>query len=116
MFLAEYFNARKIVLIGMDFGRKIGKYSKHRIVDRRIKIKKLKFGKKVVESGGGCYPAMYSCKGLSKAVNVEPLFYKFPEEVKQRVEVEAGIECLSIPFEDFETEEKFDEEPEGFVE
>ena len=28
---------------------KIGKYSKHRIVDRKIKIKKLKFGKKVVE-------------------------------------------------------------------
>ena len=49
VFLAEYFNASKIVLIGMDFGRKIGKYSKHRIVDRRIKIKKLKFGKKVVE-------------------------------------------------------------------
>ena len=49
VFLAEYFNASKIVLIGMDFGRKIGKYSKHRIVDRKIKIKKLKFGKKVVE-------------------------------------------------------------------
>ena len=49
VFLAEYFNASKIVLIGMDFGHKIGKYSKHRIVDRKIKIKKLKFGKKIVE-------------------------------------------------------------------
>ena len=49
VFLAEYFNASKIVLIGMDFGQKIWKYSKHRIVDRKIKIKKLKFGKKVVE-------------------------------------------------------------------
>ena len=49
VFLAEYFNARKIVLIGMDFGQKIGKYSKHRIVDRKIKIKKLKFGKKIAE-------------------------------------------------------------------
>ena len=49
VFLAEYFNARKIVLIGMDFGQKIGKYSKNRIVNRKIKIKKLKFGKKVVE-------------------------------------------------------------------
>ena len=49
VFLAEYFDARKIVLIGMDFGQKIGKYSKHRIVDRKIKIKKLKFGKKIVE-------------------------------------------------------------------
>ena len=49
VFLAEYFDARKIVLIGMDFGQKIGKYSKHRIVDRKIKIKKLKFGKKIAE-------------------------------------------------------------------
>ena len=49
VFLAEYFDARKIVLIGMDFGQKIGKYSKQRIVDRKTKIKKLKFGKKIVE-------------------------------------------------------------------
>ena len=49
VFLAEYFNASKIVLIGMDFGQKIGKYSKHRIINRKIKIKKLKFGKKIVE-------------------------------------------------------------------
>ena len=49
VFLAEYFNASKIVLIGMDFGQEIGKYSKHRIIDRKIKIKKLKFGKKIVE-------------------------------------------------------------------
>ena len=49
VFLAEYFDARKIVLIGMDFGQKIGKYSKQRIVDRKTKIKKLKFGKRIVE-------------------------------------------------------------------
>ena len=49
VFLAEYFNAKKIVLIGMDFGQKIGKYSKHRIVNRKVKIKKLKFGKKIIE-------------------------------------------------------------------
>ena len=49
VFLAEYFNASKIVLIGMDFGQKIGKYSKQRIADRKTKIKKLKFGKRIVE-------------------------------------------------------------------
>ena len=49
VFLAEYFDARKIVLIGMDFGQKIGKYSKQRIIDRKTKIKKLKFGKRIVE-------------------------------------------------------------------
>jgi len=49
VFLAEYFDARKIVLIGMDFGQKIGKYSKQKITDRKTKIKKLKAGKKIVE-------------------------------------------------------------------
>ena len=49
VFLAEYFNASKIVLIGMDFGQKIGKYSKRRVIDRRTKIKKLKSGKMIIE-------------------------------------------------------------------
>jgi len=49
VFLAEYFNASKIVLIGMDFGQKIGKYSKHKVINRKIKIKKLKFGKLIIE-------------------------------------------------------------------
>jgi 2-amino-4-hydroxy-6-hydroxymethyldihydropteridine diphosphokinase len=49
VFLAEYFNASKIVLIGMDFGQKIGRYSKHRVINRRTKIKKLKFGKMIIE-------------------------------------------------------------------
>jgi len=49
IFLANYFNAKKIVLIGMDFGQKIGKYSKHKIIDPKSKLKKLKFGKKITE-------------------------------------------------------------------
>ena len=49
IFLANYFNAKKIVLIGMDFGQKIGKYSKHKIIDPKPKLKKLKFGKRIVE-------------------------------------------------------------------
>ena len=49
VFLAEYFKAKKIVLVGMDFGHKIGKYSKKRVVNPKIKLKKLKFGKKIVE-------------------------------------------------------------------
>ena len=49
VFLAEYFNASKIVLIGMDFGRKIGKYSKHRVINRKTKLKKLKSGKMIIE-------------------------------------------------------------------
>ena len=49
VFLAEFFNAAKIVLVGMDFGQEIGKYSKHKVVNRKIKIKKLKFGKRILE-------------------------------------------------------------------
>jgi hypothetical protein len=49
VFLAEFFNASKIVLVGMDFGQEIGKYSKHKVVNRKIKIKKLKFGKRILE-------------------------------------------------------------------
>ena len=49
VFLAEYFNASKIVLIGMDFGQKIGRYSKQKVINRRTKIKKLKFGKMIIE-------------------------------------------------------------------
>ena len=49
VFLAEYFKAKKIVLVGMDFGKKIGKYSKERVVNPKIKLKKLRDGKKIVE-------------------------------------------------------------------
>tara|TARA_B110000014_G_scaffold215422_1_gene169057 strand:+ start:42 stop:782 length:741 start_codon:yes stop_codon:yes gene_type:complete len=49
VFLAEFFDAKKIVLIGMDFGKKIGKYSKVKIINRKIKLKKLKCGKEILE-------------------------------------------------------------------
>ena len=48
-FLAEFFKAKKIVLIGMDFGQNIGKYSKRKVVNRNMKLKKLKFGKRILE-------------------------------------------------------------------
>ena len=49
VFLAENFKAKKIILIGMDFGNTIGKYSKHVIKDRSLKLKKLACGKKLLE-------------------------------------------------------------------
>lgn len=49
VFLANYFGARKIILFGMDFGQKIGKYSKAKVANRKIKLKKLKWGKKLLE-------------------------------------------------------------------
>ena len=65
IFLAEYFNASKIVLIGMDFGQEIGKYSKHKILNRRMKLKKLKIGKNITEWVGTKSKAdLYSTKKI----------------------------------------------------
>jgi 2-amino-4-hydroxy-6-hydroxymethyldihydropteridine diphosphokinase len=49
VFLAKYFGAKKIILFGMDFGTKIGRYSKNKINNRTIKIRKLRWGKKLLE-------------------------------------------------------------------
>ncbi|MCV0430991.1 6-hydroxymethylpterin diphosphokinase MptE-like protein [Nitrosopumilus sp.] len=42
VFLANYFQAKKIILFGMDFGKRIGKFSETRKIDRKIKLQKLK--------------------------------------------------------------------------
>jgi len=49
VFLASHFKAKKIILLGMDFGNRIGKYSKTRVINRSIKIAKLRHGKKLLE-------------------------------------------------------------------
>ena len=49
MFLASHFKAKKIILLGMDFGTRIGKYSKVSVVNRNTKIAKLRCGKKLLE-------------------------------------------------------------------
>jgi uncharacterized Rossmann fold enzyme len=49
VFLANHFGASKIILIGMDFGIQIGKYSKIGIHDKSLKLKKLKIGELLLE-------------------------------------------------------------------
>lgn len=49
VFLASEFNAKKIVLVGMDFGDKIGRYSKARVRNERLKIAKMSVGKELLE-------------------------------------------------------------------
>jgi uncharacterized Rossmann fold enzyme len=49
VFLANHFKAKKIILLGMDFGTRIGKYSKITLVNRTVKIAKLRRGKKLLE-------------------------------------------------------------------
>ncbi|WP_101477023.1 6-hydroxymethylpterin diphosphokinase MptE-like protein [Candidatus Nitrosotalea bavarica] len=49
VFLANHFGASKIILIGMDFGIHIGKYSKVETYNKSLKLKKLKKGKSLLE-------------------------------------------------------------------
>ncbi|NJK78206.1 MAG: DUF115 domain-containing protein [Nanoarchaeota archaeon] len=49
VFLASHFDAKKIILFGMDFGEKIGKYSQTKTVEREIKLKKLRRAKLLLE-------------------------------------------------------------------
>ncbi|MBS1268277.1 MAG: 6-hydroxymethyl-7,8-dihydropterin pyrophosphokinase [Nitrosopumilus sp.] len=49
VFFASYFEAKKIILFGMDFGERIGKYSNTKKSDRKIKLMKLSKGKLLLE-------------------------------------------------------------------
>ena len=49
VFLANHYEAKKIILFGMDFGKRIGKFSKTKKSDRGIKLKKLKKGEFLLE-------------------------------------------------------------------
>ena len=70
VFLANHFKAKKIFLFGMDFGTNIGSFSKTRITNKNIKIKKLRRGKKLLEwlaqkSGSELYSTT-KIKGFTK--------------------------------------------------
>ena len=49
VFLAEEFGAKKIVLVGMDFGDSIGKYSKTKVKDTALKKQKMEAGRRLLE-------------------------------------------------------------------
>jgi len=49
VFLANHFDAKKIILFGMDFGEKIGMYSNTKKSDRKIKLMKLHKGELLLE-------------------------------------------------------------------
>ena len=49
VFLANHFGASRIILIGMDFGTSIGKYSKQVIHKKETKLEKLRKGKSLLE-------------------------------------------------------------------
>ncbi|MDE1766286.1 MAG: DUF115 domain-containing protein [Thaumarchaeota archaeon] len=71
VFLARYFCAEKIVLFGMDFGKRVGTYSKEGRYDRKVKIAKLAKARELLEwlaSGKECefYTTSEKMKGFEK--------------------------------------------------
>jgi hypothetical protein len=49
VFLASHFGAAKVILFGMDFGPRIGSYSGTKKQDRKVKQKKLRYAKMLLE-------------------------------------------------------------------
>ena len=49
VFLASHFDAKKIILFGMDFGKKIGRYSQTKPAERKTKLMKLRKSKSLLE-------------------------------------------------------------------
>lgn len=49
VFLASHFDAKKIILFGMDFGKRVGRYSQTKASEREIKLKKLRKAKLLLE-------------------------------------------------------------------
>lgn len=71
VFLANHFGASRIILVGMDFGTSIGRYSKHVIPNRSAKIKKMKRAKSLLrwlasKSDAGFYTTSHPIAGFEK--------------------------------------------------
>jgi 2-amino-4-hydroxy-6-hydroxymethyldihydropteridine diphosphokinase len=71
VFLARYFGAKKIILFGMDFGTRVGIYSKDIKYDKTVKLRKLKKARTLLEwlaSKDGCklYTTSVPIRGFQK--------------------------------------------------
>ena len=49
IFLASYFGAKRIILFGMDFGKRIGRFSNTKTIEREVKKRKLKKAEALLE-------------------------------------------------------------------
>ena len=71
VFLAKHFGAKKIILFGMDFGTRIGRYSKNKVINRATKIRKLRRGMELLEwlaiqDNSDLYTTSRQIKGFNK--------------------------------------------------
>ena len=78
VFLANHFKAKNVILIGMDFGSRVGRYSKTSRADRRVKLQKLKEAQDLVvwlAKTGGVVPvySVYSRVNGIKRISYDEL-------------------------------------------
>jgi len=78
VFIASELKARSIVLVGMDFGEKIGRYSKTKVKDEKLKIAKMVVGRQLLEwlstfSGSKLYNASPSTINGFKNISLEEI-------------------------------------------
>lgn len=71
VFLAKHFGAKKIVMFGMDFGKKIGVYSKENRYNKKLKLAKLAKARELLEwlaseDNGGLYTTSVPLRGFKK--------------------------------------------------
>lgn len=76
VFLANHFGADKIFLFGMEFGPRIGKFSNTKKSERKIKLKKLRYGKMLLEwfapqSSSDLFTLSKPIKGFKKITYAE---------------------------------------------
>jgi uncharacterized Rossmann fold enzyme len=74
VFLANHYGAKRIILFGMDFGDRIGKFSNTKKSERKIKLMKLKKGEALLEwlstiTKSELYTTSKPIKGFKKISN-----------------------------------------------
>ena len=72
--MANHYGAKRIILFGMDFGDRIGKFSNTKKSERKIKLMKLKKGKVLLEwlatiTKSELYTTSKPIKGFKKISN-----------------------------------------------
>ncbi len=72
VFLAHHFGAEKIILLGMDFGGRIGRYSRTRRGDRPTKLKKLREAESLLAWLHARNPEIYSTSAIRGARRITP--------------------------------------------
>lgn len=70
VFLADHFGASQIILLGMDLGDRIGRYSGTKKSDRRIKLQKLQEARHLISWLAGRNPRIFSTSAIEGVTKI----------------------------------------------